>query len=190
MINMFQKEGVPILTPREFELIKSVPKRGNKNLLLDVALCTGMRYIELQRFQPEWLNVSGKYIELPKHADRKAKRTARGRYIYLSDFGVTKLEHYTDLKQNKPEFPSRTTWNENLKRWAKKAGLNTDHSLSAKTMRKTWESWLTVTYPDRVPLICMSQGHEAITAMNHYLNLPFNDEHKKQILRYVRGWME
>lgn len=189
---MFQKEGVAILTPREYEAVKNVPKRGNKNLLLDVALCTGMRFVELQRFQnnPKWLSVSGKYIELPDHADRKAKRTARGRYIYLSDYGVTKLEHYTNLKQDKPKFPSRTTWNENLQRWAKEAGLNTEYNLSAKSLRKSWESWLTAAYPDRIPLICMSQGHDAITAMNHYLNLPFSGEDKKQILRYVRGWME
>ena len=69
----------------------------------------------------------------------------------------------------------------------KKAGLG-DKGLSVKTFRKTWESWLVVSYSHALPLIAMSQGHTLITAMNHYLNLPFTKEDVEEIKIRTAGW--
>ncbi len=60
--------------------------------------------------------------------------------------------------------------------------------LSVKSFRKSWESWLTVTYEDRQALISLSQGHETETAMKHYLGLPFKAEEKRDIRLMVEGW--
>jgi len=35
--------------------------------------------------------------------------------------------------------------------------------LSAKTFRKTWESWLLFSYPDKAMEIALSQGHTELT---------------------------
>ncbi len=39
--------------------------------------------------------------------------------------------------------------------------------LSVKSTRKTWESWLVASYPDRFLLVSMSQGHTEFTALKH-----------------------
>lgn len=60
--------------------------------------------------------------------------------------------------------------------------------MSVKSFRKTWESWLTVTYPDQIDIITQSMGHEAVTAMKHYWGLPFTSDEKMDIRDMVKGW--
>lgn len=62
--------------------------------------------------------------------------------------------------------------------------------LSVKSFRKSWESWLAVTYPERLELIAASQGHLTGTALAHYLAVPFSPAEKEQIRTYTAGWME
>lgn len=73
-----------------------------------------------------------------------------------------------------------------MKRWAENAGLNPEH-LCAKTLRKTWESWLVFCYPERLPQILLNQGHTAITSIAHYLNMPFLPEDREAMRPYVEG---
>src|SRR5947209_12558702 len=53
----------------------------------------------------------------------------------------------------------------------------------SKTMRKTWESWLMATYPERMAEICLSQGQTSFTALKHYLNMPFLPEEDRKSTR-------
>ncbi len=185
-MNPILKKGVRILRPREYEQLREAVPKVEHQLILDALLYTGMRYVELQRFKmhPEWYDSEGGYIYLPPEASRKRKRKMRERYIYLSDRGRGIVPLF--LKMNL-RIPSRTAWNENMKRWSAKAGIG-EKGMCAKTTRKTWESWLVSSYPERVLMIAMSQGHTQLTAMQHYLNLPFSEEDRKKIKGYTAGW--
>ena len=87
-----------------------------------------------------------------------------------------------------PKYPSYIGMDYNLKKWTEKAGFPEAPHVTVRTFRKTWESWLVVSYPERIPIIAMSQGHTTITAMRHYLNLPFTEEEKREILKETEGW--
>ena len=65
------------------------------------------------------------------------------------------------------------------------ASINTK-GLCCKSFRKTWESWLVSYYPDKLPYIFLSHGHNELTSLKHYLNLPFTKEDKQSISEYVR----
>ena len=78
-------------------------------------------------------------------------------------------------------------WSQNLERWAKSSGLD-NVGLGPKTMRKTWESWLVSSYPERVLEVFLSQGHTQMTALSHYLGLPFTSLDKNEMTEYVSGW--
>jgi hypothetical protein len=69
----------------------------------------------------------------------------------------------------------------------KKAGLYPDY-MSPKTTRKTWESWLVWYYPEKFATIFGSQGHNELTALRHYVNLPFNTRDKEEMKSFVEGW--
>ncbi|RLI79125.1 site-specific integrase [Archaeoglobales archaeon] len=181
------KKGVRILTPNEYEKLRDGAKKQHHQIMLDMALFSGMRYVELKRFQehPEWLNKQRKTIYLPPDAQQKKKRKFKDRYVYLSNMGMYAVQLFLSLKE---KLPSIQAWDENLKRWAEKSGLDPT-GISAKTTRKTWESWLVVSYPDKIPLICMNQGHSELTAMAHYQQLPFTREEKEEIKVRTSGWM-
>ena len=186
-MKLILKGGIRILRPSEYEAIRDAVPKMYHQIILDTALLTGMRWVELQRFSAhaEWYDSQGGYIYLPPEASQKRKRRMKERYVYLSSRGKAIVPLFLKVRA---KVPSRTTWNENLKRWAERAGID-PVGLSAKSTRKTWESWLVATYPDRVLLIAMSQGHTQLTAMNHYLNLPFSEEDRKRIKEYTAGWM-
>jgi len=180
------KEGVRVLTPAEFDAIQNVIKKQDFKIILNVALYTGMRYVELQRFQQhkEWLKADRRCIYLPREASRKKRRTLRDRYVYLTPQGLSFVQLFFKVRK----MPSIQHWNIRLKQWAEKAGIGTE-GISAKTTRKTWESWLAVSYPDKLDLIAMNQGHTNLTALRHYLQLPFTDEEKAEIKNRTAGWM-
>lgn len=75
-----------------------------------------------------------------------------------------------------------------LKGWAAKGGLNKE-GITARTLRKTYESWLIFSYPEHSTLIFLSQGHSQLTSLTHYINLPFLKEDKKDMKRWVEGWL-
>ena len=180
------KGGVRILRPSEYESLReAIPKMAHQ-IIMDTALLTGMRWVELERFKknPKWYDSQGGYIFLPPEASQKKKRTLRERYVYLSSRGRAIIPLFLKLEK---EIPGRVTWRENLRRWSQSAGVD-PIGLSVKTTRKTWESWLVSSYPERVLLIAMSQGHTQLTAMQHYLNLPFSEGEKQKIRGYTAGW--
>ena len=58
-----------------------------------------------------------------------------------------------------------------------------------KTFRKTWESWLVFYYSDKVLQIALSQGHTTITQYEHYVNIPFEEYDRKEMRKWVEGWI-
>ena len=185
-MNPILKGGVRILRPQEYENLRMAIPKMEHQIILDSLLFTGMRYVELERFSAhaKWYDPQGGYIYLPPEASKKRKRKMRERYVYLSSRGKAIIPLFLKLKGG---LPSRTAWNEDMRRWGEYAGIGTE-GLCAKTTRKTWESWLMVSYPDKALLIAMSQGHTQITALNHYLNLPFSKEERERIKSYTDGW--
>ncbi len=175
---------VRILRPKEYASLLNGCKRSDNRTFLQALLYTGMRYVELQRFQNnhEWFN--GEFIHLPHDAVRKDKRTQMERWVRLNQPGKMIIEYF--LQIDKP-LPSYQSWSMNLKRWAKNAKLDT-LGLSSKTTRKTWESWLMFYYPNHLPAIALSQGHTQLISLQHYINMPFNDEEGFHMKNYVEGW--
>jgi len=130
---------------------------------LDTLLLTGLRFVEAQRLQenPDWFD--RRFIHLPEWAQRKAKRKQRERWVKLSDKGKTVLPFFFKTRP----LPDWGVWTGNLQRWAGRAHLD-PRSLSVKTTRKTWESWLLAQHPERAMEIVLSMGHDEVTSVRHY----------------------
>lgn len=176
------KNGIRILRPSEFKSIISViPKVDHKDKF-EALLYTGCRYNELR-----WLY---------KHADAFVSNTIKmpslkpeavhaDRYIRLNNNGIRAIQYFLRSKHDLPAHPG---WDENLKRWCKKAGLD-DEGICCKSTRKTWESWLATMYPNNFQNIILSQGHTEKISLEYYLMLPFTTEEKQEIKFYTDGWI-
>jgi len=195
------KYRVRILRPWELEkLVRAIPKKYCKTQF-EFLFYTGMRYVEAQAVKYRTDLFEGDNIHLVPSLIRKPKCKIKDRYVKLNPVGRRVAEDYFNLKKS---LPSTITWVENLERWAKKADIPFEyrvvthkdgsrdtvksHFLSAKTLRKTWESYLVFTYPNIKERIFISQGHTELTALKSYINLPFSLKDKEEMLRYVSGW--
>lgn len=179
------RKGTRIFRPKEFKaLLDGCPKIDYKTIL-QALLFTGMRYIEMQRFQecPSWFD--GDFVHLPKEASRKVKRTQQERWVRLNNQGKMIVQYFINTKTPLPSYQS---WNENLKCWCRRAGLDPE-GVSVKSTRKTWESWLMFYFPPQMQLVTLSQGHTQITSLQHYLNMPFTETDRIEIKNYVEGWV-
>jgi len=177
-----------ILRPREWEALLAGCAKINYKTILQTLLYTGIRYVELQRFQnnPQWF-IDNEFIHLPKEASKKKKRKQRERYVRLNNPGRMAVQYF--VKMNDTPVPSYQSWNENLKCWARRSNLD-PKGLSVKTTRKTWESWLMFYFPQQMPLITLSQGHTQLISLQHYLNMPFTEADRLEIRNYVEGWVQ
>ena len=174
-----------ILRPNEFKaLLDGCPKIDYKTML-QALMYTGMRYVEMQRFQkyPSWFD--GDFVHLPKEASRKKKRTQQERWVRLNNQGKMIVQYFCQLNRSMPCYQS---WNDNLACWARRANLDPE-GLSVKTTRKTWESWLMFVYPQQMSAVTLSQGHTQLISLQHYLNMPFTEEDRIGIKNYVEGWI-
>ena len=177
------KEGVRIFRPREYELLtKAIPKIENKTKF-DFLLFTGLRYKEGKVLFSNPKLFNGTSIKIKSG---KAKAKVKERWVKLNKDGVIATRYF--LRDEKG-LPAYSTWVEDLERWCKYAGID-DEGMSVKTTRKTWESWLILTHPEKTFDICLSQGHDELTSLRHYTNLPFNKEEKEHIKIYTKGWGE
>ena len=122
-------------------------------------------------------------FHLPEGAQRKALRQQRERWIRLSTRGAAILPCFFKTKP----LPTWSGWTDDLRRWAGKSQFD-PVGLGPKTTRKSGESWLVLSYPERFPEIVVSQGHTTFVAVNHYLGLPFDRRDKEDMQEWVGGW--
>lgn len=179
-------EKVRILGPWDYDRLRATVPKEYLGSILDVCLWTGARYVEVQRLydNPEWFQKTRKNIFLGREATKKARRVAPERYISpLPPQLVSILPYF--FKDKKP--PARDGWNNNIKRWAEKAGFD-PLGFSAKTTRKTIESWMLAAGVSEMQ-ICLRQGHTQATSLQHYSSIGFTREEKEEIRRRLKGWM-
>jgi integrase len=101
------RQNTRILRPNEFKaLLSHVPKTDHKTML-QTLLYTGMRYVELQRFQcyPSWFD--GDFLHLPKEACQKKERTQQERWVRLNQQGRMIVQYFRapSLEMNRIELP-------------------------------------------------------------------------------------
>ena len=181
-----QEGKVRILGPWDWDKFHSSIPKAYLQTMSEVLLWSGCRYIELQRIHkhPEWYMRDREILHLPRTAAKKVKRVNPERYITpLPPQLISTLPYFFDDK--KP--PARDGWNANMKRWAVSAGFD-PLGFSAKTTRKTIESWM---YAANVPPIeiCLRQGHTELTSLQHYAGIGFTREEKEEIKRRLKGWL-
>jgi integrase len=178
-----------VLTPNEVTQMDEQMSGGHSILFL-AQLYTGMRYEEFKRFSnhPEWYDKDRKLIRLTRDAIKKEKVVQKERSVLLSNPGSFVIS--TFIKERKRiRVPLRASWNESLKLYASKAGIN-PAGITGKMLRKTWESWLFTTRPQMAQIILSSQGHTSAVCIGHYLGLGFTKDEREQIERHVAGWNE
>jgi integrase len=180
-----KKVKTRILRPHEFELLRAGAKKTENRTLLDGCLLLGARYKECQKIQdnPHWFD--GNFIHLPSEAQQKVKRKQVERWIRLSSMGKTILPYFFE---NKKRLPSIQAWDYSLSEWGKRGGLDIT-GISARSLRKTYESWLIFYYPEATNLVYLSQGHTTLTSLQHYVNLPFLEGDRKEMGRWLEGWL-
>jgi len=148
----------------------------------DMCLLLGGRYLEDVRIQnnPKWYD-GEKFVHITEH---KAKRIAPNRAIRLSNRGINTIEHFFN---NGKKLPSVQHFDKKIKEWSNLAGLGTE-GVSARSLRKTWESWLFTYFPNHVTTICSSQGHNELTSFQSYTNTGFTDEDVSKMKEWIDGW--
>ena len=176
------KNGIRILLPSEFKAIYNAIDKYEYKAKLEVQLLTGMRYNELRRLYKHKQDYNGETIHV---VSGKSKARQKERHVKLNSQGKRAVEYFLHSSKN---LPSREAWNENLDRWCRKAGV-CPVGVTTKCFRKTWESWLTVKYPNHFQFIFLSQGHTDKTALEYYLMCPFSDQVKQEMNVYTDGWM-
>ena len=183
---MLRKGNTRILRPFEFEqLLESIPKVDYKTMF-EALLFSGMRYSEFKNLNnhPKLFNGRSIYVKSTKTKARQVDR-----YVKLNAYGKTAIRYFLQSDLTPPCQPN---WIDDLNRWAKYAELETDEEgrylMGCKTSRKTWESWLITTFPEKIFNICMSQGHTELTSLRHYANLDFTEHDKEDMKKYVEGW--
>lgn len=183
-LHLYVKE-IRILTPKEYDALKTaIPKEAHKTIL-DILLITGMRYVEVLRLydHKEWYNEKRNLIHLPESAQKKHKRRQLERTIHPlpSMFSYLLRDFW---QANSP--PLEATWNKNLQRWAAAAGIK-PYGLSVKTTRKTLESWM-IAAGVLESAVCLRQGHDSLTSMRHYQGLAFSDDELRDIKKQLTSW--
>ena len=177
------KKGKPVRVFRPWEvraLVRSIPKNEYKDKF-EALLYSAVRYKELQWLYEHPKRFSSDSIHIK---NTKAKSKEAYRYVHLNMQGQRAIENFLRSKTNMSTYQA---WGENLKRWCKIAGVQPDHAC-AKSTRKTFESWLVITYPNRTLEILASVGHDENTALKHYLMFPYTNQDKHDMLYYVEGW--
>lgn len=198
MTDHILKQNTRILTPSEYEALRSSMDSPHYPLICDAMLLSGMRPVEFSRFEPDWYKASRRTIKLPKGACLKEKCTYTERTINLSLAGCDAFDR---LVSTKVKFkgvdvpvldrrPAKVSFNDTLKRYAHVANIGTD-GIAPKMFRKTLVSWLVACYPEKVVFIASSMGHDYNTIIKNYLGLGFTREEVAVMkTKYLDGWGE
>lgn len=178
-----------ILYPEEFiALCNVIEKMGksHRDDLTNIKMCllTGARYEETRWIQRhhESYSKEGRTIKV---STKKVKVAIKERTIRMSNMAVNEINHFFNVDKM---LPTLACWDKKLKRWANLAGI-TDNGVSSRMLRKTYESWLIYYFDGKDKAILKSQGHNDITALEHYIGLPFLDKDREAMKQFVDGWI-
>ena len=174
-----------ILRPDEYVKLRTEAKPFYRSLF-DAALLTGMRVVEMKLFlqNPDWFD--GTFIHIPRIAIKKQKATVTQRWVHLSIKGRTIIENL-HRSINHDDIPTEQGLIKYLKACAERAGIGSA-GINMKMFRKTYESRLISSYPERKEEVFLSQGHNSLTALRHYVNLLFTESDRMEMKEYVDGW--
>ncbi|MDD4972335.1 MAG: hypothetical protein PHT07_23140 [Paludibacter sp.] len=184
------KQEAQILNAQEYDQIRAALNPTHR-LIFDGMIFTGMRTTEFWSFtdNPHWFHPDRAYIGLTRVAIKKVKTRYKERSVLLSHVGNRAIRDLVDaIQRGEIKKISRMSWGEDLKRAAANANLLCKDGIVPKMTRKTWVSWLMVTYPEDGLRIAASLGHDIRTMQEHYLSLPFSKVEQEQIRAYVVGW--
>ncbi len=184
-IHHYLNGEIRILTPGEYQKIKNVIPQKRHRTLFDILMITGMRYIEVQRLwdHREWYLKKDNMIHLPEEAQKKHKRSQLERTIHPLP-GMFELLMDNFFEERRP--PAESNWNRDLRNWAENASIN-PYGLSAKTTRKTIESWM-IKAGMLESSVCLRQGHDNLTSMKHYQGLAFSADELRDIEKQLIAW--
>jgi integrase len=186
--------GSRVLTPSEASAIRSVISKPSSRALFDLLLYTGLRLSEVKQLanNPAIFDEQRKTITI---ASSKKESTQKTRNVHLCENGIMAVKAFID----NPKIPSSpSAWQMNLIRWCRagrveplagKDPLDTGNifGITVRTTRKTLESWLLMSYPDRSVYIALSQGHTVLVQLQHYLNLSYTEDETNEIRGLVSG---
>lgn len=181
-----KEHKIRIISPFDYDRIVGSIFKDYLKTIFRIAMFTGMRWIEIQRFylHPEWIMPERKAIHLHREAQLKALRVAPERYVPI----VPQIEGELTYFFKNPAPPGLVTWDANLKRWCAKAGLGME-GISAKMTRATLETWMFTAGMSESD-ICHRQGHDRYTSFNHYQMLTslWTEAERTEIKRRLAGW--
>lgn len=171
-----------IMRPSEWEELREAMDPDMRRTCT-AHLLTGMRYAELRRLResPEWFD--GNFVNIPANSIRKQLARQRERSIKLSDAGRVLVPELFEVPE---PLPNLRAFDMFLLRLSRK--IIGEKGIHNKSFRKTWESWLVFYYPNHALHIALSQGHTTAIQYAHYINLPFTDEDRKAMRKWVEGW--
>ena len=183
--HLYTNGEIRVLTVDEYKrLERAIPKDEYKRIL-EILMITGMRYIELQRLfdNPSWYMKDRNIIHLAADGQKKHARVQKERTInLLPDSFRDKM----DLFYRGCRPPEQTSWNRDLQRWSKLAGIH-PYGISAKTTRKSIESYMVVAgIPETT--ICLRAGHTSVVSMQHYQGLAFSSDERNDIKKLLKKW--
>ena len=197
MSDIILKQGARVLFPEDYEKMREHMPRYYQ-LICDALLLSGMRPVEMSRFQPSWYRASRRVLELPKDACRKERCLYKTRTIKLSLRGCDAFDllisEKTKFKRKEvfayERIPERVAFRDALKRYATLAGIGSD-GITEKMFRKTLVSWLVACYPEKQAYIQASMGHNQDTIVQNYLGIVFTRDQIDAIKsKYLYQWGE
>jgi hypothetical protein len=177
------KQNTRILRPSEYQAFRE-HLNPVYQILADVALNTGMRWVELWAFikHPEWYRASRRCIELS--APAKEKCLWRERTVHLTPTGCHAVEMLIGLKLKKSVNRKNVLMAFRLAA-SKSIGVT---AITPKMFRKTLVSWLIKTMPERSLEISASMGHTQEVMRIHYLGIAFERKDVEEMRSYLKGW--
>ena len=195
MTDITLKQGARILSPIEYEALRFQMPRYYQ-LICDAFLLSGMRPVEMSRFNPSWYRASRRVIQLPPDACLKERCKFKERQIKLSLAGCDAFDKLVSEKvkyKGKDVFayemiPQRVAFRDALIRYAILAKIGTD-GMTPKMFRKTLVSWLVACFPEKQLYIQSSMGHDGDTIVHNYLGMVFTSEQMSQMkTKYLNDW--
>lgn len=117
--------------------------------------------------------------------EKKPMRIAKRCAIRLSIRGINLIEFFF---KNDKKLPSVQHFDKKMKEWSTLAGLRSE-GVSARSLRKTLESWLVAYYPNNIAMIYSSQGHNELTFLQSYQNFGFINDDIAKMKEWIDGYV-